>query len=369
MTVSAPILISHEWLATAGGSENVFEQIALAFPESDQVCLWNDDPERFPRARETWLARTPLRRHKAAALPFMRSALRSVDVAKYETVVASSHAFGHYNAYRATRAGGRGFAYVHTPARYIWAPDHDERGQRTLVRAVAGAQRWLDKRTATDSVLYAANSEFVRQRLQSCWDVDATVIHPPVAIDEIRASLATDLSSVEAEICEDLPRDYILGASRLIPYKRQDLTLRLAASLDVPVVIAGEGPDADRLKALAASLEVEAMFTGRVSDRLLHELYRRSSLFCFMAVEDFGIMPIEAIAAGAPVLVSRSGGAWEGVSATGAAKRTDPDDWTETCRLAALAMASKSSAGPDVVQRFDNSHFRRRVTSWVGRPR
>lgn len=360
------VLITHEWIAKTGGSENVFEQIGLALPSADQFCLWNEDPQRFPRARETWLSRSPLRRNKALALPFLRSALRSVPVEDYDVVVASSHAFGHYNAYRAVENGSLGFAYVHSPARYIWAPEHDERGQSIAVRAVSPGMRWMDRRTTSSKVHYAANSEFVRRRIQKSWGVDAEVIYPPVAVEEITASLATPMTPEDSEIVEQLPADYVLGASRLVPYKRVDLVIRVAARLNRPVVVAGDGPERRTLEELAKDSGVPAIFLGRVSDRLLHELYRRTALFVFLSIEDFGIMPAEAVAAGAPVLVNARGGAWEGVAHTGAGLRCDGDSMDSLVSHARQAISLKSNAGPDALLEFSNGAFRDKIRDWIG---
>lgn len=358
-------LITHEWLARAGGSENVFEQLGEAFPDADQYCLWNDDPERFPRARETWLSHTPLRRSKAAALPFLRSGLRSVPVEDYDVVVASSHAFGHYNAYRAVRHGARGFAYVHSPARYLWAPDHDVRGQGRAVRTAAPLLRSLDRRTTSARVHYAANSAFVRDRVRDAWGVQAEVIHPPVAVDEITARLATPLDADDSAVAATLPEGYLLGASRLVGYKRVDRVVELAGALGRPVVVAGEGPEQPALRDLAARLGVHATFVGRVSDRLLCELYRRAALFVFLPVEDFGIMPLEAVAAGAPVLVNHDGGAWEGVGGTGAGERTRTEDTRMIVDAARRAIVLKEAAGPDAVRAFSHTSFRHAVQDWV----
>ncbi len=358
-------LLTHEWLAKAGGSENVFEQLTATFPNADQYCLWNDDIERFPKARETWLSRTPLRRGKAISLPFLRSALRSIPVENYDTVLASSHAFGHYNAYRAAQKGSRGFAYVHSPARYIWAPEHDVRGQSAAVRAVSPLMRRLDRRTTSNRVSYAANSEFVRRRIQDSWGVDSEVIHPPVAVKEIAEALAAPLNEPDAEVARGLPDAFLLGASRLVGYKRLDLVIDLAAELGRPVVIAGDGPERLPLEAAANRQGVRALFLGRVSDRLLFELYRRAALFVFLPVEDFGIMPLEAVTAGCPVLVNSSGGAWEGLRRTGAGLPTALGDLNVIVRAASTAMTLKSAAGPDSTAWFANEMFAKRITDWT----
>lgn len=358
-------LLTHEWLAKAGGSENVFEQMGLALPEADQFCLWNDDRERFPKAQETWLGRSRLRGSKAAALPLLRSAIRSIPTDRYDTVLASSHAFGHYNASRAVKNGARGFAYVHSPARYIWAPAYDVRGQSAAVRAIAPMMRWLDKRTISSKVEYASNSEFVRRRIQDAWGVDSRVIHPPVAVQEIETALSTPMNQSDDQVAAALPTNYILGASRLVGYKRVDQVIELAASLGKSAVIAGEGPDLPKLHALAAKLDVRAVFVGRVSDRLLYELYRRADLFVFLAIEDFGIMPLEAISAGAPVLVNSTGGAWEGVGSTAAGIAVDATDWNSMIDRARAAMRMKDQAVPASVSHFSNLHFQRQIREWL----
>src|SRR6478752_5204801 len=104
-------LVAHEWLAEVGGSENVFEQIRVAVPHCRAVCLWNDNPIRFSGLEETWLARSPLRGHKAAAMPFMDSAWKRVDLTDVERVIVSSHAFSHHLASRAADSGIPAFAY------------------------------------------------------------------------------------------------------------------------------------------------------------------------------------------------------------------------------------------------------------------
>lgn len=359
------VLLTHEWLAKAGGSENVFEQISVAFPEAEQYCLWNDDPRRFPDVSETWLARTPLRRHKPIALPLLRSALRSIPLENYETVIASSHAFGHYNAYRAASAGKRGFAYVHSPARYIWSPEYDSRGDQRLARTVAAPMKFLDRRTTGNGVHYAANSNFVRLRIRKAWGVEARVIHPPVAVDEIVAQMALPMSDHDSNILNALPSSFLLGASRLIPYKRIDQVIRLAKSMDLPLVIAGEGPERENLQRTATTEGVRAHFVGRVSNRLLYELFRTCTLYVFLAVEDFGIMPLEAVAAGSAVLVNQAGGAWEGVARSDAGERCDLTDWNSVVSAARRAIELKDEAGPQAVQQFSNSSFRRNLRKWI----
>lgn len=366
----ATTLISHEWLAPLGGSENVFEQIALALPGAAMQCLWNDAPTRFgAQVSETWLARTPLRRSKAAALPFLPGAWRSVDLAGFDRVVASSHAFGHHLATRAAREGRQAFAYIHTPARYVWNPELDARGQG-VARKVAGLPlKRLDRRNTATQVSYAANSVFVRDRIRAAWDMDAAVIHPPVAVERIQGVVdwSERVSEHERRQLEDLPSSFVLGASRLVEYKRLDLAMRTGVALDLPVVIAGSGPSEIALRRLSEDVEVPVHFVGRVSDEMLYALYQRAELFVFMAVEDFGIMPVEAMAAGTPVLVNEIGGAAESVAIVEGGATTSASAAPDELREAATrAVGLDRAAIQREARKLSEAIFRDRVRAWIG---
>lgn len=361
-------LLSHEWLAPIGGSENVFEQLVETFPGADMACMWNDAPERFGHdVRETWLARSPLRRSKAAALPFMSSAWRRLDLGDNDRIISSTHAFGHHLAGRAAREGRDAFAYVHSPARYIWAPEHDHRGQSAGVRLAAKSLRVKDRAATHPGVHYAANSEFVRERIRNTWHRDASVIHPAVDVERIQAEVSwrDQLDARDAEAAAALPDGYVLGASRFVQYKRLDLAIRIGEEMGLPVVLCGSGPDEERLRSIAAASTVPVHFTGRVSDELLYCLYSGASLFVFLAIEDFGIMPIEAIALGTPVLVNEIGGANEIVRLTGGGASSNSYDVTALLQIAEELIGTDMSKAQDAVTQFSRSEFRRKVLEWT----
>lgn len=309
-------LVAHEWIGHVGGSENVFEQIRHALPGARAVCLWNDNPARFTGVEETWLARSPVRGSKVAAMPLMGSAWRRVDLTGMDRVVASSHAFCHHLAARAAARDIAAFAYVHSPARYVWVPELDGRGNSAAGRLGRSYFRGWDRRHVNPEVRYAANSAFVAARMAEAWDVQATVIHPPVDVERIWRDDGP-LPAPEEAALDRLPGEFVLGASRFVPYKNLDAAIRAGEILGLPVVLAGDGPDAERLRAAAGRARVPVTFTGRVSDGMLVRLYRRAALFVYMAVEDFGIMPVEAMACGTPVLVNEFGGARESVGVAG----------------------------------------------------
>lgn len=360
-------LIAHEWIAPHGGSENVAEAMARVFPDADVLTLWNDAPGRFPghTIRETWLARSPLRRNKAVALPFMSGAWRRSPVDDYDFVLVSSHVFAHHVGGRRSSRSPRAFVYVHTPARTIWAPEQDTRGANPLVRFLAPAFRRLDRRAVRSGSEYAANSRYIQSRIAEVWGRESTVIYPPVDVAAIRAG-SERLSDSERELLAGLPAGFVLGASRFVPYKRLDLVLEAGAAADRPVVLAGSGPMRAELEARAAQLDVGVSFVHRPSDALLHELYRRAAVFVFPAVEDFGIMPVEAMAAGTPVVVYREGGASESVDLVDGGVIVDSLEREVLAGAIREAAAKDMTAVPDRVEiEFGEPTFRARLLAWM----
>lgn len=365
------MLITHEWIEMVGGSENVFRELLDTFPDAAAGCLWNNAPGSLDRpVVESRLANSPLRGRKALSLALQPGAWRDFPLGDHAVVLSSSHAFGHHLAGRAAREGRRGYSYVHSPARYIWAPEVEERGRGFAARVGSVALKYVDRRATDSRVAYAANSRFIRERILRSWDVDASVIYPPVDVERIQA-VATwrdVLAGRDSALLDRLPGEgFVLGASRLVAYKRLDLVIDVASALGMPVVIAGTGPEEAALRAHAADTDVPVIFVGAVSDEQLYALYQEASLYVFLPVEDFGIMPVEAMAAGCPVLVNTVGGASESVGLVGGGLAVDAG-WpsADLATAASEAMSLDPSAFASRAMAFSRSAFRDRVTTWVG---
>ncbi|WP_244631837.1 glycosyltransferase [Plantibacter sp. CFBP 8804] len=346
--------------------------MAAAFPDADIHCLWNNAPDRYPgrSVTESWLARTPLRKSKAAALPFMPATWAATRVSKADFVLISSHAFAHHAGGRQTPDGPERFVYVHTPARYLWAPELDVRGGNVIARAVAPSLRRIDRKRAHDGATFAANSAYIRQRMERAWGVEATVIHPPVRVEHLQsvASWADQLDSADEYVFSTLPKEFILGASRFVDYKRLDVAIRAGELAGLPVVLAGAGPQYAELQAIADRASVPVMFITRPSDELLFALYQAASLLVFAAVEDFGIMPVEAMALGTPVLVVAEGGASESVLAL------DGGTVIDSLEDASLHPGIHFALGKDMrtavkaaASTFGSNAFQTRAKAWVER--
>lgn len=363
-------LVVHEWVEPRGGSERVASAIADAFPGSDVVVPWNNAPDRIRghRVRETWLAGSPLRDRKALAalvLPFVwRRAVPPEQ--QYDWVIASTHLFAHHVRLPGSKHALK-LVYVHSPARYIWNPELDDRGDSVIARAVSVVLKPLDRFRAREARSIAANSEYVRQRVRKAWHRDATVIHPPVDVERIQAvdDWTERVSESERTVLSGLPAEFLLGASRFVGYKRLDLVIKAGEASGIPVVLAGDGPDRASLEDLAHRSSVDVMFVRDPGDAMLYALYQRAKVFVFPAIEDFGMMPVEAMAAGTPVVANAIGGARESVipGLSGALV----DDFDE----ASLRAAVEQAEGLDPVairahaRSFSVDAFQTRIRAWL----
>lgn len=359
-----------EWIERTGGAERVLEAMIEAFPQAPVHTLWNDAPDRTVGVdvRESWLSRTPLRHSKALALPFFDPTWRSVRaVGVPDTLLVSSYVFAHH--IRMPKAPtARKYVYVHSPARYIWAPDIDPRGRNPFIRLSAPYWKRLDRRRASEGSSFASNSQFVRERVERSWGVESTVIHPPVDTEKI---LGTDdwrdrLSAEDEGRLRRLPDEFVLGASRLVAYKGLDSVIDFAKSVGLPVVIVGVGPHGSRLKEYAASSGVRAVFLGEVSDALLLALYQRTVAFVFPPIEDFGIMPVEAMAAGGRVIVADHGGVIETVEHGVSGVQASGFSGSEAREALDLAARLDPVNAKERAGRFSQARFIDALTSWIG---
>ncbi|WES62916.1 glycosyltransferase [Microbacter sp. GSS18] len=358
-------LIVTEWIEPAGGAERVLDRLAMLFPNADMLALWNDAPGRYPDriVRETWLARTPLRRRKALALPVMPITWRIPRRRGHDWTLVSSHAFAHHVR---AEAGAPKLVYAHTPARYLWAPELDARGDNLAARVAGPPLRAIDRRAAAGATALAANSRFVAERIARSWDREATVVHPPVDVAAIRSGAwRGDLTDSDRRVLDALPADFVLGVSRFIPYKRMDEVIAVGEALDRPVVIAGSGPLEAELRAAADAASVPVQVLVAPSDALVRALMERASLFVFPPVEDFGIVAVEAMAAGTPVMANRRGGAEESVVDGVSGALFDPRSAAETTAAADVCAGIPRDRVSTHAMRFDAEAFDSDLLAWL----
>jgi glycosyltransferase involved in cell wall biosynthesis len=297
------IAIVHERFTEIAGSEHVVEQLAMHWPTAavfTTLARSAGIPGNLTgELQTTWLDscyRLLGQRSYAPLTPLMPSAFRGMALQEFDTIIVSHHAFATQAAF-ATDA--RVIAYVHSPARWAWDQSMRARESGGMAGAafLAGLAR-STRRGETAAVQriseIVANSTAVAKRIALRWKRDAIVVHPPVDTDGF-----TPDPSVERE-------DFFLLAGRLVPYKRPELAVAAAEKAGARLIVAGDGRSMKLCQELAGD---NTTFLGRVSHDQLVDLHRRARALLMPGVEDFGIVPVEAMATGTPVIALGSGGA------------------------------------------------------------
>ncbi len=302
------VAIVHDWLDTRGGAELVLEQLLQCYPEADIFALvdfMREGERSFLRGHKittSFIQRLPsARRYFRHCLPLMPRATESLDVSQYDLVISSSWAFA--KAVK-VRPGQAHVSYVHTPIRYAWDQQELYLQQaisfeplRKLARFFLARLRRWDIKTAGRGGRLVANSHFIAERIQQCWQRDSIVLNPPVAVDDFT--------------CTEVKEDFYVTVSRLVHYKAVE-TLVEAFNLmpDKRLVVIGDGPMFSRLQAMAGP-NVELL--GYQSREVVVDYLQRARAFVFAAHEDFGIVLVEAQACGTPVIAYGQGGALDSV--------------------------------------------------------
>lgn len=301
------VALVHDWLTGRRGGEKCLEMLCEAFPGATVHTLIHRPGSVGPTIERMTIRTSPLQRvpgvhrHYRKLLPLMPLAARAWRPGEVDLVVSLSHCVA-----KSVRvpAGVPHVCYCFTPMRYAWdgrAHYLDGWSGRPVTRALAGwtldRLRAWDRATAAGVSHFVAISETVRERIARCYGRESVVIQPPVDT----AFYTPDGRGREA---------FYLCVSALVPYKRIDHAVRACTASGRRLVVIGEGPDRARLERLAGP---GVTFLGWQSDEVIRDHLRRCRALLFPGVEDFGIVPIEALACGAPVLTFCRGGAAETV--------------------------------------------------------
>jgi glycosyltransferase involved in cell wall biosynthesis len=358
----ARVAIVFEWLQQCGGVERVIAGMRELFPNADLFALICD-PD--------WLAQTPFegatvhtsfiqrlpwatKKHRHY-LPLMPLAVEQFDLRPYDLVLSSSHMVSKGVL---TRADQLHISYTHTPVRYAWDlyQDYLHMSGLTggfvggLTRLVLHYLRMWDVSAANRVDVFLANSANVARRIEKTYHRPARTLYPPVDVDRYR--------------CDLTRKDFYLTVSRLVPYKRLDLVVQAFARMQKPLVVIGDGPERERLQGMAGS---SIQFLGYQPDENVADYLQQARGFVFAAHEDFGITPVEAQAAGCPVIACGKGGAletvidWPNPEATGILFDTQTVEALEAA--VELFEANESKFDPRAsrrnAERFDSRRFQR----------
>jgi glycosyltransferase involved in cell wall biosynthesis len=313
---SARVAIIHEWLTIHAGSEQVLEQICALYPTAEIYCVVAD-----PEALSDWaflqgrivhtsfIQRLPaaVKRYRNYLL-LMPMAIEQFDLSDFDVIISSSHAVAKGVL---TGPDQLHISYVHSPMRYAWDLQHRYLNESKLQWGLKSLLvRWLlhrlriwDCRTGPGVDFFIANSRFIGRRIWRVYRRESDVIYPPVNVDAFPLRLAKE--------------KFYLAASRMVPYKRMDLIVRAFAGMpDKQLVVIGDGPDMSKVSAESRG-EDNIQILGHQAFDSLRDYMARAQGFVFAAEEDFGIVVVEALACGTPVIAYGRGGARESIVSGG----------------------------------------------------
>ncbi len=310
LDLPAPAALVHEWFTprSVGGSELVVEQLDALLNRPQLAALVDGESQR----PQSWLAGRAIQTsfiqrlpwgvsHVQQYLPLLPMAIEQLDLSAHPLVISSSHLVAKGVL---TSPDQCHLSYVHTPVRYAWDQMHAylrqsalaRRGLSPLIRAQLHQLRQWDVLSAQRPDALVANSRFTAARIQRYWGRSATVVHPPVALERFHW---------------DQPRDDVyLCLCRLVSYKRVDLVVEAFNRTGYPLVVIGDGPERQRLQAMAGP---SVRLLGRLSEPEVNQWLARCRAYVYAGLEDFGIAPVEAMAAGEPVIGLGQGGLLDSV--------------------------------------------------------
>jgi glycosyltransferase involved in cell wall biosynthesis len=301
------VAVVHEWLTNPGGSEHVVLELLKMFPQAElYTSIYGPGPWPELIAERTvhtsYLNRVPgAARHYQKLLPFVSRAYRSFDLSGFDLVLSSNHACAKNVL---TPPGVLHVCYCHTPMRYAWEKRFLE-GEpigtvgRLALPLLLPLLRRQDRIGAASPDLFVANSRHVAERIERCYGRPSVIVNPPVDVEHF---LGLPRS----------PEDYYLVFGRVVPYKRVDLAVAACARLGRVLKVAGDGRALDGVLADTPA-GADTQFLGKVSDAERDRLLSGARALLFPGEEDFGIVPVEAQAAGVPVIAYGVGGAGETV--------------------------------------------------------
>ena len=301
------VAVVHDWLVNYGGAELFVEYLLKLYPDADIYTLVYDKKKmkgHFDSNRifTSYFQKIPFAsKIYTKLLKFMPGAFESFDFSGYDLVISSSSSCAKGII---TPPSVPHVAFIHSPMRYAWDLFFDYRKRsgwltRFFMNRWMGQIRLWDYVSSQRIDVLIANSAYIARRIQKFWNREARVIYLPTDVSRFSPS--------------EKPReDFYVAFSRLVPYKRIDLAVSACKKLGKKLVVIGGGSEEKKLRELAGN-DRNITFTGRASDETVLDYLQRCRALLFCAEEDFGFVPLEAQACGAPVIAFGKGGACETV--------------------------------------------------------
>lgn len=348
--------IIHYWLTNMGGGEKVLESLCRIWPDADIYTHALDRDAISPflakrSIRTTFIQSLPFaRKRHRNYLPLMPLALEQLDLRAYDLVISSESGPAKGVI---TRSDTAHVCYCHSPMRYLWDfyQDYLESAgtlSRFFMRPAFHYLRMWDTLSASRVDAFAANSRCVAARIRKHWRREARVIPPPVEVEAVAAAG----KAPECARLREVEGPFYLFAGRLVAYKRADLAVAACAALKRKLVVVGDGEERERLEKMTDELNARewARFVGRQETDKLYAYYHACEALLFPGEEDFGITPVEAMAAGKPVLAFGRGGALDSVR-SGQSGLFFPEQTSESLQDAILRFESmRESFDPDAIR-------------------
>ena len=357
--ISSKVALVHYWLVGMRGGEKVLEVLCDLFPDADIYTLVADFDALSPtikrhRITTSFLQKIGGRKHYRSMLPLMPFALEAFDLTSYDLVISSEA--GPAKAV-VVRPEAVHICYCHSPMRYIWDLYPQYRANagfmtRALMSVTVPFLRQWDVTTSSRVDHFIANSAYVAKRIEKYYRRAACVIHPPINVSRFRIA--------------ESPQDYYLCAGQITPYKKVELAVDACARLGRKLVVIGSGAS-DELRARAGS---GAEFLGAVDDATMEHHFANCRALLYPGVEDFGMVPIEVMASGRPVIAHARGGALETV----VAGKTGVLFYDQTVESLIDAIRKFEAVmhlfSPEVIrqhaQSFDEPRFRKELEQFLG---
>jgi len=358
------VALVHDWLTGMRGGEKCLDVLCRSFPTATLYTLIHRRGALSPAIESMAIQTSPLQqvphifRFYRQLLPVMPLAARAWRLKNVDLVISLSHCVAKSVI---PPAGVPHVCYCFTPMRYAWHAREtyleswsDRPIKRTLARWMLAQLREWDRDTASRVTHFVAISDTVRQRVAECYGRDSRVIQPPVDVDFYTPA------------AENAPRDDVyLVVSALVPYKRIDQAVSACAASGRRLVVIGAGPERARLEAMGGTT---VRFLGWQPDEVIRDHLRRCRALLFPGEEDFGIVPVEALACGAPVIALGRGGAAETIDDSVGRTYSEP---TSTALLAAVNNWEKQGCPHDAArahrraQTFALPLFRERLLDFL----